>query len=811
MTSPRRSKRSLLWFLVFMALAVALAGLQVWNAVSISRVVETATTSVAPETPKTQLDREKTRQELIGKQIENEAKGALPISLASGLSAAIAALATILGAILALRGYLDAREKEQEDRREAEAKELASREKERKDRLNDDLNGSVARLVATEWRLRVVGAAGLLPFFSADRKDFHLQAFTALIAAARIDDDEQAVRQGIRLAVEHAVRSVAPEVLTSVSWQGVCLRNVDLSGAVLPGLDLRDAVLENARFSRADLTGADLTAAQLQGAHLDDATLRDATLVYTDLAGATMAGATLGGATLANAKVLNLDLSEADLRGIGKGWRSVPWDATRNWRSARMDETVSAELTEIYGPAVPAMKVLMLMWEIPPMIAGGTWTACYHLVRNLRRRGADVTVVVPWSRSVVTLDPAPFGVDVQVVTLEIELEDRPPGGQGWSPYGGMSGPYGFGQGGWSPYGQAWSPYGGGGWSGGWGGGGWSPYGNSWSSYGGLRSPYGGGGIYGSGGPYGAGSLAGSVLFRLIGAFAQRLRDYVADNPFDLIHAHDWVTFDAARAAAARSGIPWIAHFHSIEKERQIGVTDPLTERIEQGAVDTASRVVAVSKVTRDKIAKAYDPGGRRTIDVVPNCLSDGAARPADMGRFETHRVVFLGRLSPQKGVDRFCEMADLVRKDGFRADFIVYGDGPERYLLGRHNIATGGSLAWNRRGIAFRGASAVVVPSRAEPFGMVILEAMQHRVPVIYPAESGAAEVLESGVKADTADTAAMASEVRRLLSDLGEWERSVAEAAEEIERYPERRYEDRLVALWTEAMAAVPGQGEVA
>jgi hypothetical protein len=79
---------------------------------------------------------------------------------------------------------------------------------------------------------------------------------------------------------------------------------------------------------------------------------------------------------------------------------------------------------------------------------------------------------------------------------------------------------------------------------------------------------------------------------------------------------------------------------------------------------------------------------------------------------------------------------------------------------------------------------------------------MQHRVPVIYPAESGAAEVLQSGVKITGGDTTAMAAAVMRLLGDLGAWEEAVVAGAREIERYPGRGYEDRLIAVWTEATA---------
>ncbi|MEJ0044856.1 MAG: pentapeptide repeat-containing protein [Rhodospirillales bacterium] len=117
------------------------------------------------------------------------------------------------------------------------------------------MNETLIRLVSDVWRQRVVGAAGLLPFFAADRADFHPQALAALIAAARFKEDQPAVRQGIRLAVERAAGAVAPALLTEMSWQGVRLPDVNLTKARLAGVDLRDAVLENARLSGAGLAG----------------------------------------------------------------------------------------------------------------------------------------------------------------------------------------------------------------------------------------------------------------------------------------------------------------------------------------------------------------------------------------------------------------------------------------------------------------------------------------------------------------------------------------------------------------------------
>jgi glycosyltransferase involved in cell wall biosynthesis len=168
-----------------------------------------------------------------------------------------------------------------------------------------------------------------------------------------------------------------------------------------------------------------------------------------------------------------------------------------------------------------------------------------------------------------------------------------------------------------------------------------------------------------------------------------------------------------------------------------------------------------------------------------------------MGRFESKRVIFLGRLSKQKGVDRFCDVARIVRERLPEGSFDVFGDGEEREALAVHGINAHGPLGWDERGLAFLGASTIIVPSRAEPFGMVVLEAMQHRVPVIYPEDSGAAEVLQSGIKVRSGDISAISEQVERLLRSLEVWETTVRAAAREIEEYPARNYEDRIISVW--------------
>ena len=489
----------------------------------------------------------------------------------------------------------------------------------------------------------------------------------------------------------------------------------------------------------------------------------------------------------------------------------MPWDATKNWRSAQFDPPVRQELDGIYGAAAPAVRVLMLMWEIPPLVAGGTWTACYHLVRNLRRRGADVTVVVPWDDGLVV--PQPFGVEVPIVLMGITPPEAGPSDGAtvtpyWSPYSRAPSPaavtpY------WSPYSRGPSP----------GTGDWSAYPPGgvpfWSTYTNRNAggPYGAGafaGVYGSSYARGVyaprdGSISGSILFRLIGEFRRRLETYVRENPANLIHAHDWVTFAAAEGAASLAGVPWIAHFHSTEADRQPERPDPIIQAIERRATQSAARIVVPSRVTRDAVAAAYGVPAQK-IEIVPNMLSEGAVPTSEMGRFETKQVTFLGRLSMQKGIDRFRAVAEMLVRERPNLAFQVFGDGELRSLVVGERVYWRGPIGWDERGRAFRGASVVLVPSRFEPFGMVVLEAMQHRVPVIYPTRSGAAEVLESGVKLDPDDLEEIASAIKRLLDNLEEWESTVRAQAREIEGYPRRDYPDRLMAVWN---GAAPRAGQ--
>jgi glycosyltransferase involved in cell wall biosynthesis len=763
--------------IVLVCSATALGALLFWNAVETRALIELARKS-SGEVPVEELDKAKTREEIIGKKYENEARGLVVNYLLSNFASAVTLLGALCGGLIALYGYMDARRKEALDR------------------AASDLKDTLSHLASKESQERVVGVVGLQHFLVPDRNEFHRAALTALVAAARTEQDEE-VLHSIRIAIEQAMRVVAKDVLTQVSWQKVHADRVDLAGLRLEGVDFRDASLQDAQLNGCRLGSCNFTNARLQGARLDGADLSAADLTYADLAGASLVAANVSGAKFSHAKVKNLDLARARLGKLEVDIDTIPWEQIRNWRTAVFDSELREKLIGRYGPPPHGPRVLMLMWEIPPFVAGGTWTACYHFARNLLRRGADLTVVVPWKEAAIL--SAPFGSEVKIVPLGIELPDE----------SSMMASLAGARGGMSPYASSWSPYGAPAWR---TDAAWSPY----SSFGSAQSPYASpqgwspyGGLRGSFDPYGASadfarprgrrarsSLEGSALLRLIEEFRERVQQHIVRESPDLIHAHDWVTFEAARECAADRKIPWVAHVHSVEIERRPEGPDLLVERMERAALEQAAQIVVPSRITGDRIIERYAIPGER-IHVVPNVLSPDRIGARDTGRIETQRVIFLGRLSHQKGVDRFVKLAAELHETNPDAAFEVYGGGQYPIPYGIDYLTFHGPLTWERRADAFRDATVIVVPSREEPFGMVILEAMQHRVPVVYPKRAGAAEVLATGAKVDTADIAAMADAVHRLLNDHVHWENVVEAQLAEIRGYPARGFEQALIDLW--------------
>lgn len=247
-----------------------------------------------------------------------------------------------------------------------------------------------------------------------------------------------------------------------------------------------------------------------------------------------------------------------------------------------------------------------------------------------------------------------------------------------------------------------------------------------------------------------------------------------------VHAHDWLALDAARTVQDELGLPLVAHVHSTEWDRRLGRVDPFVLDVEGRGLRAADRVLCVSGRTRDQVVRRHGVAPERTAVVHPP-LDDLQPAAGPARRSSAPLVLFIGRLVPQKGVDLFLRTAQRLRAEIPRARFVVAGDGPgfadavERSLqlgLGARVRFTGQVSRAGVEDLLAR-ADALLVPSLAEPYGLVGLEAARAGVPVVASRACGFLEVLPAFAAFDPLDAAAAAQGLCRALQrpeDVRQW-----------------------------------------
>ncbi len=269
-----------------------------------------------------------------------------------------------------------------------------------------------------------------------------------------------------------------------------------------------------------------------------------------------------------------------------------------------------------------------------------------------------------------------------------------------------------------------------------------------------------------------GGLYGEQLLDEVSRLASVARIVAAEERFDVIHAHDWMTFPAAVAARDVSGRPFVAHVHATEYARSGGgAGDPAVSRIEGEGLRRADRVICVSSVTAANVQRHYRVPDSR-IRVVHNAIEGGAAveRSAPPA---PPLVLFVGRLTKQKGPARFLEVARRVLDGMPEARFAVAGTGDRLPWLRRRAAELGlsGKLSFlgfvppDRLPGLYRRASVYVLPSVNEPFGLTVLEAMRPGVPTIAARNAGVHEVVHSAIPVDSADVEEIARQVQLVLA----------------------------------------------
>ena len=246
-----------------------------------------------------------------------------------------------------------------------------------------------------------------------------------------------------------------------------------------------------------------------------------------------------------------------------------------------------------------------------------------------------------------------------------------------------------------------------------------------------------------------------------------------EGQFDVIHAHDWLTYFAGIAAKRVSGKPLVVHMHATEFDRSGENINTQTYAIERAGMHAADRVIAVSNLTRNIVINKYGVPADRVVTV------HNAVRFAEKDETLPERgvedkiVTFLGRITYQKGPAYFVEAAAKVLKRVPNVRFVMAGSGDMMNHVIRRVARLGIADRFHFTGFLrgddvhkmFQLSDVYVMPSVSEPFGISPLEAMRSNVPVIISKQSGVAEVLDYAVKVDYWDVDAMADAIYGLIT----------------------------------------------
>lgn len=389
------------------------------------------------------------------------------------------------------------------------------------------------------------------------------------------------------------------------------------------------------------------------------------------------------------------------------------------------------------------MRVLMFGWEFPPHITGGLGTACYGMTKGLMKNDVEVLFVVPKAYGDESQEAIRL-IDASDVTIDIKRREHQ---------------------------DFWKKI-------------------TYLEVNSILVPYVGpeafdylvekmetnesisddsifNAQYKFSGKYGTNLLEEVSRYALVGA------QLASESQFDLIHAHDWLTYPAGIAAKKASGKPLIVHMHATEFDRSGENINTQVYDIEKSGMEAADRVIAVSNLTRNIVIERYgiDPSKVYTVH--------NAVEPTEKEEFQVYDkhvkekiVTFLGRVTFQKGPEYFIEAAHKVYQRDKNVRFVMAGTGDLLEKMIRRVAKLRMSSRFHFTGFLkgenvdrmFALSDVYVMPSVSEPFGISPLEAMRSNVPVVISKQSGVAEVLMHALKVDFWDVDAMADAIYALL-----------------------------------------------
>jgi len=366
----------------------------------------------------------------------------------------------------------------------------------------------------------------------------------------------------------------------------------------------------------------------------------------------------------------------------------------------------------------------MFGWEFPPFKSGGLGTACYDLTKGLSRQGVEVTFVMP---------AAPDNANAEFVRLvgannfakKVKLRK----------ISSILTPY-----------QSFTSY------------------DEALQHTKLSART-------NGNPK---DIYGTNLYQEVYRYGIAGGEIAEEEEYDVIHVHDWMTYQAGINAKKVSGKPLVAHIHATEFDRTGGNPNQIISNMEYNGLQAADIVIANSNFTKQNVIQHYniDPNKIEVVHwgIDPDNPHYNAKQTSP---FKEEKVVlFLGRITIQKGPDYFIETANNVLKYVPNTKFVVAGSGDmferminradELGILDRFMFT--GFLNGADVHKAFQMADLYVMPSVSEPFGLVALESLKNGTPILISKQSGVSEVVNHALKANFWDVDEMTNQIVNVL-----------------------------------------------
>jgi glycogen synthase len=360
------------------------------------------------------------------------------------------------------------------------------------------------------------------------------------------------------------------------------------------------------------------------------------------------------------------------------------------------------------------MRILMFGWEFPPFNSGGLGTACYGLVKSLSKKNIKISLVLPF----------PCDVDFAKVVKSYNLDNVK-----FKKVDYLL----------------------------------KPYITSTSYTEELKQIQ-------KNKPK---QQYSSSLIDEVRRYAIDAEDIAKGEDFDVIHAHDWLTYEAGIIAKEVSGKPLVVHMHATEFDRTGGNgVNTVVYEIEKRGLEKADLIIAVSNYTKEKIIKHYGINSDKIL-VIHNAVEEFSQEYHHFPIKEKNKIVlFLGRITLQKGPDYFVYMSKIVSDFIPEAKFVVAGDGDlKKFMIDKASqlgvldkYLFTGFIRGKDIEMAYKMANVYVMPSVSEPFGITPLEAMANGTPTIISRQSGVSEVVCHALKTDFWDVEEMANKIIAIL-----------------------------------------------